>query len=168
MLQLHLNRTYNSPKYCISHLYYNKTSHPSDWVYLCDCIEDTDRLLTADMPLDEIIRRKVYAQTAIPTGTYRITLNVRSPKFYLNSYYRNYCGGYLPRLLDVPGYDGILIHKGVNERSSAGCLIVGYNTIKGCVTRSQDAFEQVYRLLKDADKIGEIISIKITRDFSYR
>ena len=42
----------------------------------------------------------------------------------------------MPRLLNVKGFDGILIHKGSNADSSAGCIIVGKNTVKGGVTNS--------------------------------
>lgn len=33
------------------------------------------------MNLDEIKKKKVYGKTAIPTGTYEVTLNVVSPKY---------------------------------------------------------------------------------------
>ncbi len=42
----------------------------------------------------------------------------------------------MPRLLNVKGFDGILIHKGSNANSSAGCIIVGKNTVVGGVTSS--------------------------------
>lgn len=78
----------------------------------------------------------MYAKTAIPTGTYKITLDVVSPKFSQKAYYKAFCGGKLPRLLNVKGFDGILIHKGSNADSSAGCIIVGMNTVVGGVTNS--------------------------------
>jgi hypothetical protein len=40
-------------------------------------------------------------ETAIPAGRYRVIIN-RSERF----------GRMLPRLLEVPGFDGILIHPG--------------------------------------------------------
>ncbi len=141
--------------YSIGHLY------DAEGNYICDTIEDTDRGLTQDMPLDEIRRIKVKSKTAIPRGTYRVTLDVVSPKFSLKPYYKKFCGGKVPRLLDVPGFDGILIHKGVTEKSSAGCIIVGYNTIKGMVTRSQSCFERLYRILKGYRDQGHEIYICI-------
>lgn len=154
-MEVLLQRSYNCKTYCIGHLYV-------DGKYLCDVIEDTDRGLTQSMTLAEIKKRKVYKQTAIPTGRYKVTIDVVSPSFSLKEYYRNFCGGRVPRLLNVPGYDGILIHRGVNQNSSAGCLIVGYNTIKGQVTDSQKAFEKLYNLLRSAK--GNIW-IEITRKF---
>ena len=126
--------------YSIGHLY------DADGKYICDTIEDTDRGLTQGMKVEDILKVKVKSKTAIPRGRYRVTLDVVSPKFSLKPYYKNFCGGKVPRLLDVPGFDGILIHKGVSERSSAGCIIVGYNTVKGMVTSSQAAFEKVYKI----------------------
>ncbi len=138
-----VKRIYNCPTYCIGHVY-------ADGKYVCDTIEDTDRGLDQQWPLQRIAAKKVKSKTAIPTGTYRVTLNVVSPKFSQVAYYKRFCNGRVPRLLQVPGFDGILIHKGSTERSSAGCLIVGYNTVKGRVTDSQRAFEQLYALIKAA------------------
>ena len=157
MKTLTLDRRYRPATglYSIGHLY------DADGHYICDTIEDTDRGLTQDMPLDDIRRIKVKSKTAIPRGTYRVTLDVVSPKFSLKPYYKKFCGGKVPRLLDVPGFDGILIHKGVTEKSSAGCIIVGYNTIKGMVTRSQSCFERLYRILKGYRDQGHEIYICI-------
>lgn len=126
-----------------------------------DTIEDRDRGLHQSMSLDQIKKIKIASQTAIPAGTYTITMKVKSPKFYKKAYYKSFCNGYVPRLLDVPGYDGILIHRGVDQDSSAGCIIVGYNTIVGKVTYSKEAFEKLYKVLKTASDAGEKITITI-------
>ena len=153
-MEILLERTYNNGLYCIGHLYVNGA-------YFCDTIEDTDRGLTDAMPIEEIRRRKVYRCTAIPAGKYKITLSVLSPKFYQKSYYRQFCKGFMPRLLNVKGFEGILIHKGVNQDSSAGCIIVGWNKVKGQVVDSQKAFEGLYQKMKQASNKGEIITINI-------
>ena len=150
-----LKRSYNCSTYCIGHLYV-------DGAYVCDTIEDVDRGLSQTIPSAEIKKIKVYAQTAIPTGCYQVTLDVTSPKFSLKSYYAKFCKGKVPRLLNVPGFDGILIHIGSTEKSSAGCIIVGYNTIKGHVTNSQEAFEKLYKILKSSK---DIIKIEISRAY---
>ena len=125
-----------------------------DGVYICDSIEDKDRGLTQNTPLVEIKKIKVPNQTAIPTGKYQVTLNVVSPSFSKKDYYKKFCNGYLLRILNVPGFDGILMHRGIDQDSSSGCIILGYNTIVGKVTNSQKAFEKVYHLLKKStDKI---------------
>lgn len=151
--------TGTSPGYTISHIYVNGE-------YVCDAVEDVDRGLDQRMPISEIRKRKVYRMTAIPTGTYTLTMNVQSPKFAQMDYYKKYCKGYMPRLLNVPGFDGILIHRGSSSNSSAGCVIVGYNKIKGKVNDSQKAWEKLMKTyLMPAKVLGENITYIITRKY---
>lgn len=145
-------------EYCISHIYVDGT-------YFCDAIEDYDRGLDLSMTLAEIKRKKIYGETAIPTGQYTVKMNQRSPTFAQKSYYKSFCNGMLPRLDPVKGYYGILIHRGKDERSSAGCIIVGYNKVRGQVVDSQKAFETLYTLLKDASEKNEAIDYIITRKY---
>lgn len=152
-MKLYMKRIKRST-YCISHLYI-------DGVYFCDVCEDADRGLTQDMPLAEIKKRKVYSKTAIPTGTYKIAMNIVSPKFAQRAPYKSLCGGRVPRLLNVPGYEGILIHIGNSATQSAGCLLVGQNTVVGKVMNSTETFKKLYKKLKEAADRGEIITITI-------
>lgn len=146
-MKLKLKRIYKGESYTIGHLY-------ADGKYICDTIEDADRGLAQNMLEYQIRDIKVKAQTAIPTGTYLITLDIVSQKFKKYSYYDNFCNGKLPRLLNVKGFDGILIHKGNTQNDSAGCIIVGYNKVKGKVINSQQAFEKLYKILEqDKDNI---------------
>lgn len=146
-MEILVKRIAKKSKYTIGKVYV-------DGKYICDSIEDKDRGLTQDTPLSDIKKIKISKETAIPIGTYRVVMGVQSPTFVKKSYYKNFCNGYLPRLLNVPGFEGILIHRGEDQNSSAGCIIVGYNTIVGKVTNSQKAFEHLYKLLKEAkDKI---------------
>lgn len=157
-MKVNVVRRYNNSKYCIGDLYV-------DGVWFSNTIEDTDRGLDNSMSVSDIKKKKVYAQTAIPTGTYDLTIDIISPKFYQKPYYKSFCNGYVPRVLNVKGFDGILIHKGVNQNSSAGCLIVGYNTIKGQVTNSQQAFEKLYKLFKEAKNKKEKMTITYERTY---
>lgn len=144
-MELLLERVYTSKTYTIGHLYELKSN--GDKEQICDTIEDCDRGLTSSMSLDEIMKIKIQCQTAIPTGKYQITLNVTSPSFGKKPYYQQVCNGKLPRLLDVKGFDGILIHRGVDESHSCGCIIVGYNNVKGKVMDSKIAFEKLLNKL---------------------
>jgi hypothetical protein len=103
-MNLKLIRTYLGPKYTIGHLYINGQ-------YFCDTIEDVDRGLNQSMSLSEIIKIKVKHKTAIPVGTYTIAMGVKSPKYSTKEKYK-FTEGRMPRLLSVPGFDGILIHPG--------------------------------------------------------
>ena len=131
-----------------------------DGEFFCNTIEDKDRGLRSDMNLEEIKKIKIPSVTAIPTGTYKITIDVISPKFSKKAAYQ-YIGGKLPRLIGVKGFDGILIHQGTTEKDSAGCLIVGKNTIVGKVTQSQATFRALYAKMKEAKERGEEITITI-------
>ena len=102
-MKIDLVRIYNCPTYCIGKLYI-------DGVYQCDTVEDTDRGLDDSMTEEQVRKIKVYKMTAIPTGTYKVTMNVQSPKFSQYTFYKNLCNGYLPRLLKTKGFDGVLIH----------------------------------------------------------
>lgn len=123
-------------------------------------MEDTDRGLTQTTPIDIIRRTKVYSKTAIPTGTYKVTLDVVSPKYSTKQQYKA-IDGKLPRLLDVPGFEGILIHIGNTAADSAGCILVGHNKVRGQVVNSTNTFNELYSLLLDGKRKGEEIIIKI-------
>lgn len=153
-MKLTLKRIAKRDTYTIGKLYVN-----GEWV--ADTVEDKDRGLTDKDSLSKIKATKVYAKTAIPLGTYKIAMGVISPKFSQKPYYKSFCNGRMPRLLNVKGFDGILIHKGSNADSSAGCIIVGKNTVVGGVTNSQYYFEKLYKLLDAAYKRGESIEIEI-------
>ena len=135
-LELVLKRIYAKPGYTIGRLYVND-------VFFCNTLEDTDRKLNNKMTTDEIRKIKVYGKTAIPTGTYRITMRHKSPKFSRDAFYSEICGGYMPRLLRVPGFDGILIHPGTNAYSTDGCILVGDNLLKGVLCNSRTRWKKL-------------------------
>lgn len=138
-----VDRFYKGSKYTVGKLYIDNK-------YICDTMEDKDRGLTQDMPLTEIKKKKVYSQTAIPTGTYKVVVN-NSPKFKRN----------LPRLLNVPGYEGILIHRGNTHVDSAGCILVGENKLVGKVINSTKYEKLITERLITAQSINEEITITI-------
>jgi len=152
-MNLILNRKFKLEKYSIGKLYV-------DGRFFCDTLEDTDRGLTNKMPLSEIQRLKKKGITAIPLGTYQVVLNVYSPKFGAKSQYA-FCKGFLPRLLNVPGYEGVLIHIGNTPADTEGCILVGKNNIKGMVTNSATTFKSLYTQLEAAAKRGETINLTI-------
>mgnify|MGYP006967163888 CR=1 FL=1 len=154
-MNITVKRIFNCNKYCIGKLYVDND-------YLCDTLEDTDRGLDDYMSLDELKSKKVKGKTAIPAGRYRINLCKVSPNFGNKSFYRVVCSGKLPYIENVPGYEGVLIHCGNTEEDSSGCILVGYNKIKGKVINSRQAFIHLYTKLK-LNKGG--INIKIERAY---
>lgn len=153
-MELKLKRWKRTEKRTIGKLYVNG-------VYQCDTLEDKDRGLKQTDSAAKIKGVKVYSQTAVPTGRYAVTLKVYSPKFGAKPYYKEFCGGRVPRLLNVPGFEGILIHRGYNENSTAGCLLVGKITVGDVLSDSQKCFEELYKKLKEASDKGEEIHIVI-------
>ncbi len=152
-MELHLERKYRKDTYTIGNLYVN-----GEW--LCNTLEDKDRKLYQGMSEELIMQQKVYGETAIPYGRYEITLKVQSPRYKDKKQYAK-CQGYVPRLLNVPCFSGILIHIGNSNADTSGCILVGLNTIKGKVMDSTKTFWKLYEILSKVPK-GEKIYINIT------
>lgn len=129
--------------------------------YFCETLEDTDRGLKQGMTLAQIREKKIYGETAIPVGEYNIRMDVLSPKYKAVSWYYSLTKGYMPRLENVPGFDGILIHPGTTAIDTLGCILVGQNKAKGKVLNSRDTFKKLYAKLKAAAERNEKITIKI-------
>ena len=123
-----------------------------DGQYICDTLEDADRGLNQNMSLKEINNKKVYGETAVPTGTYKVDMNTVSPKFKSRTWAKPY-GGKLPRLVLVPGYDGVLIHPGNKAEDTLGCILVGENKAVGQVLNSQVTFKKIMSILTKGTNI---------------
>jgi hypothetical protein len=131
-MKLLLERRFKGENYTIGSLYVNG-------VYFCDTLEDKDRGLKQSTPLSVIQKTKVMHKTAIPTGYYRVIVNMSPSKKRM-----------LPRLIDVPGFDGILMHRGNTADDSSGCVLVGENKVKGKVINSTQYEEKLVKLLTNA------------------
>jgi len=129
-MKLEVKRHFKGPQYTIGRMY-------ADGVYLCDTLEDTVR------PDGQ----KIAGQTAIPAGTYpvRITYSPRFKKM-------------LPMLDNVPNFTGVRIHTGNTAEDTEGCILVGYNRVKGRVCDSRAAFRRLFALLEKQPQIEIKIS----------
>lgn len=134
-MELIVDRKWKRQSYTISNL-------TIDGKWFCNVLEDADRGLDDSMPLAKIKELKEPSITAIPKGTYEITLDVISPRFCTKTFYKQVCDGKLPRLLNVKGFEGILIHAGNTDKDTDGCLLVGQNKVKGQVINSQATFKE--------------------------
>lgn len=137
-MKMRLDRLYLKPDYTIGKLYL-------DGKYFCDTLEDRVR--------DPAREKKVSGETAIPAGIYEVIVNI-SPRFRRK----------LPRLLNVPGFDGILIHRGNVAADTAGCILVGENKLAGQLLHSSGYELKLTELLETAQSMGERISITIHSD----
>lgn len=156
-MKLTLIRKYKKPDYTIGLLYING-------VFFCNTIEDTDRGLSDKMKLSDIEKIKIDGKTAIPKGTYEITLDVVSPKFSTYSFYKETCNGKVPRLLNVKGFKGVLIHVADGYKGAElvqGCIGIGLNKIKGGLLEGKEYFKRLYSTLLEAYNNKEKIFIII-------
>lgn len=144
-MKLLLKRIAKRDTYTIGKLYI-------DDKYFADTLEDPDRGLTNSMSREQVAKIKVYGETAIPTGTYNIDMNTVSAKFKNRSWASPYKGK-IPRLQNVPGYEGVLIHPGTTSKDTLGCILVGKNTSKGMITQSQATFHQLMSVLTKGTNI---------------
>lgn len=92
-----VNRILESQKSTIGELLFND-------VFICNTLEDVVRPKGI----------KIYGETAIPEGRYEVKMH----------FWQKY-NDYYPQLLDVPGFEGILFHAGVNKDHTEGCLLTG-------------------------------------------
>jgi len=139
-MRIKLQRKFKSDKYTLGELFLNGE-------FFCNTIEDRVRelpIICPDTPKWKQCRckEKVYAETAIPAGTYKVTLG-ESPRFKC----------VLPIIHDVPHFLGVLIHTGNTEEDSAGCIIVGMNTQKGKVLQSKVIMTKLMERLKNEKDI---------------
>lgn len=152
-MKLTLKRIARKEGYTIGRLYIDDNPKP-----FCDTLEDTDSGLEQAMPLDMIKRIKVKGETAIPTGTYELSMRHISPKYSRKKAFA-FTGGVMPRLLNVPGYEGVLIHSGNTAADSEGCILVGENKAVGKVLNSMATFKALWSVLNQ--RKSEPITITI-------
>lgn len=142
-MEIVLERKWKKPNYTIGIL-------SIDGKRFCETLEDTDRGLKDSMSVEQIKSLKKPHITSIPTGTYEVNLNTISPKFGSRSFYKEVCKGKVPRLLNVKGFDGILIHAGNKAEDTDGCILVGQNKVVGQVINSQTTFRELYKILSNS------------------
>ena len=121
--------------------------------FLCYTIEDEQRDI------------KVYGETRIPPGTYKLKLRtVGGFHSRYNSKYGDWHKGMI-WVQDVPGFEFILWHTGNSDESTAGCFILGQtqesNLVKkdGWVGSSTAAYKFVYPIVSAAILAGEDVEV---------
>jgi hypothetical protein len=119
-----------------------------DGKFFCYILEDVVR----EVPGEPVESWKVPGQTAIPRGTYRVTYG-----------WSNRFQTFLPRVQDVPGYLGILIHPGNAAKDTEGCLLPGmsYDANADTVQRSREAFNNFMEKFKPATEGGQSVELEI-------
>ena len=94
---------------------------------------------------------KVADKTAIPVGTYTVTID------FSNRFQRS-----MPLIKDVSGFDGIRIHSGNTAADTDGCILLG-TTRSGPdnVSGSRDAYAGFFPKLQAAISRREPVTITI-------
>ena len=141
-MELLLTRNWKKADYTIGRLFVNGT-------FFCNTLEPP------------VKPTKQHPKGCIPLGRYEVSMNIISPKYSKKSAYK-WCGGRLPRLQGVQGFDGILIHAGNSVKDTAGCILVGENKVAGGLVDSQKCLKPLWALLEVAYKQREDIYIQIT------
>lgn len=152
-MKLTVKRTALISSYTLGELYI-------DGQFFCSTLEDKDRGLTQNMSVEQIKSMKVPGKTAIPKGTYKVTLDVVSPKFSKYPFYMKVCEGKLPRLIDVKGYEGVLIHVADGIKRDAllqGCIGIGNLSSEEYLINGKQVFTEFYNRIKGNDVELEIL-----------
>lgn len=134
-MKIEVNRIFKASNYTIGELSVNNN-------YVCDTLEDKVR----------VDGEKVYAETAIPTGTYTLVLS-----------YSNKFKKVMPEILNVPNFSGIRIHCGNSSKDTEGCLLVGKwdGKTENWISDSKNSYNKLYPLLEEAFNKKENITITI-------
>jgi len=115
---------------------------------------------------DEYRDNKVYSETRIPAGIYEIrfrTVGGFHAKY--SKRFQDIHKGML-HIVDVPGFDYILVHCGNTDEHTAGCLLVGdtqnNNMVEedGFIGRSTAAYKRIYPKIAKALERGEEVTIE--------
>ena len=134
-MELKIIRTKSNKEYTEGKLYI-------DGAYFCDTLEDQDRGLYQHMSLAEIKAVKVYGETCIPYGNYKVELSY-SPKFKK----------IMPAILNVKGFTGVRIHNGSYTEHTLGCSLVGIKYKDGMLTNSRKTFNELMQRLQNQKEI---------------
>lgn len=138
-MELLLKRTHKNDIYTLGELYI-------DGKQFCFTVEDAVRELTdknKDGDFDDLGEGKVYAKTAISTGTYKVKLTISNRFKKL-----------MPEVLNVTGFKGIRIHSGNTAEDSEGCIIVGTVRTPNGVGMSRDCFKRLMTRLEGQSVIN--------------
>lgn len=109
---------------------------------------------------DEYRRHKLVQETRIPAGTYLIAVrNVGGFHIRYAEQFPDMHKGML-HILNVPGFDFILIHCGNTQSDTSGCLLVGSDATTEAgnmsISKSRIAYQKLYQRVIDSAIAGEL------------
>jgi len=130
-------------------------------------IDNNKRTFLAYTLEDEQRDVKVWGETRIPAGTYKLKLREEGGfhNKYLNKYGKPFHKGMI-HVQDVPGFEYILWHTGNTDEHTAGCLIMGNTQTNnriakdGFIGSSVDAYKFVYPRVVSAIEAGIDVEVE--------
>ena len=108
---------------------------------------------------DQAQTKKVYGETRIPSGTYKLTLRAEGS---FHSRYAAKFGDWHRGMIyvnDVPNFEYILWHIGNDDDDTAGCLLVGKTSQDNFIGSSTNAYKEIYPPIRDAILNGDDVSV---------
>lgn len=122
----------------------------ADGMILCDTLEPKPYRFMGKVTADSVREAKQESPIAIPPGRYRIRMDIQSPRFSRDKWMRSICDGYVPRLMGVPGFTGVLIHPGNSVDDTSGCILVGKHDFIGHIKFSRGIFKILFQMLRNS------------------
>lgn len=116
-----------------------------------------DGSLAAYCVEDEPRAEKVAGETRIPAGLYKV--GVRAEGGFHNRYSTKFPTMHrgMLQVMDVPGFEYILIHVGNTDDDTAGCLCIGTAPTSAIgVSSSVAAYKRLYPRMIEAALAGEL------------
>jgi hypothetical protein len=145
-MNLYLYRKIKKATYTIGKLYIGVE-------FQCNTLEDPVRDLidlNDDGDFNDPDEGKIYGDTAIPAGKYRIKMQF-SPTFQRM----------MPYLQDVPGFTYIMMHNLSDVSQTKGCIGVGENTQQGRLVNPRAWSDLLNSKITAAENNGEDVWIEI-------
>lgn len=138
-MELRLKRDKKAEKFTLGQLFIDND-------FFCYTVEDKVRDANNDGDLKDVGEAKVYGETAIPKGEYKVIISM-SNRFKKE----------MPEILNVPEFTGIRIHAGNTATDSHGCIIVGTIRTDDGVGLSRQCFTKLMTKLNGKKDIKLII-----------
>lgn len=148
-MEIEIRRFAYKSEYTIGKLYVKREGR--GMTYYCDTLEPRSAHVSRkDNSVTIKALKKEYGKIAIPTGSYKVKMGM-SRKFYRM----------MPYLLNVKGFEGIMIHPGNYPKDTLGCILPGWNRRTGMVCASCTAFNELLGFILYALSGGETVTVTI-------
>lgn len=148
-MELLVDRFIFAKDYTMSRVYVNNN-------LFCYGLEPYDAGIDKYTDVDEILEYKKQRKIAIPLGNYTMEYG------WSNRYKQN-----MPKIIQVPGFAGILWHIGNTEKDTNGCLLIGKFYNVGMLYESRKTFEEFMKMWKAANFENNNVLYRYAAEYRY-